>query len=121
MVMNGSDLESLLQHMPFLVELDIRSQRTLNRPTLDMIVKGDLLPKLEIVNFGSLPPDIALNIIQSRWRTDANVTIGSNSSDVSISRLREATVSRKCRDSVNHLVRTSLETFSQEGLLVRYR
>jgi len=42
MVMDGSDLEFLLQHMPFLVELDIQSQGTLNRPTLDMIVKGDL-------------------------------------------------------------------------------
>jgi len=92
MVMDGSDLEFLLQHMPFLVELDIQSQGTLNRLTLDMIVKGNLVPKLEIVNFGSLPLDIALNIIQSRWRMDANVTIGSNSSDVSISWLREATV-----------------------------
>ena len=120
MVMDGSDLEFLLQHMPFLVELDIQSQGTLNRPTLDMIVKGNLVPKLEIVNFGSLPPDIALNIIQSQWHMDADVAIGSNSSDVSISQLREAIVSQKYLNRIHSLVHTPLERFRREGLLLYY-
>jgi len=120
MVMDGSDLESLLQHMPFLVELDIQSQGTLNRPTLDMIVKGDLVPKLEIVNFASLPPNVALNIIQSRWGIDADVAIGSNSSDVSISWLREAVVSEKCLNRTHSFVYARLERFRRRGLLVHY-
>ena len=116
-VIDGSDVESLLQHMPFLVELDIRSQRTFDRPTLDMIVKGNLVPKLEIVNFASLLPNVALNIIQSRWYMGY---VGSNSSDVSISRLREAVVSQRCLNPTHSLVHTRLERFRQEGLLVHY-
>ena len=118
---DGLDLQTLLQDMPSLVELDVRSR--LDDSTLDMICKGDLIPKLEVINLSNVSSNAAFDVIQSRWNLDANLATRRNCRGVPISRLREAVVSRKCNRlaHVNNSFRARFETFRQEGLLVHYQ
>jgi len=95
----------------------------LDDSTLDMICKGDLIPKLEVINLSNVSSNAAFDVIQSRWNLDTNLATRRNCRGVPISRLREAVVSRKYNRlaHVNNSVRARFETFKQEGLLVHYQ
>ena len=117
---DGPRLESLLENMPSLIELDIRSQRWLNESTLDLISKGDLIPKLEVIKFTSFPFIEAVDVIESRWRLDINIMTKGNSWGSPVSRLREVVLSRGDIRPVSKSALVRLRAFRREGLLVSY-
>ena len=120
---SSADVTFILTNMPSLVELNLDWIHSLDATNLAMISRGALVPNLRVLRLHLTPPRLhaVVDMIESRWRVDADHPNTGERRCIPISQLREVTL--YCagwyrNESESNLDISRLYGFQAEGLMI---